>query len=259
MPEPTEYAPGTPSWIDIGATDVDALKTFYTSLFGWTAEDAGPPELTGGYGMFRLNGLDVAGYSAQQDPGPPRWSMYVTVEDADKTAAIATDAGGTVILEPMDVMDVGRMAVISDPQGAVFSIWQPRAHKGAGIVYEPATLGWTELNAIDLDGSRAFYSTVFGWTALTHEGEMQYTEFQLDGASIAGMMELPEQARAMGAPPHWLVYFRVSGCDDFVGKAKKLGANVLMQPMDIEPGRFSVLMDPLGAVFAVIQMNETAA
>jgi predicted enzyme related to lactoylglutathione lyase len=148
MPEKTEYAPGTPSWVDIG-TDVEPAKAFYSSLFKWDCQDAGPPEETGGYGFFLRNGKMVAGYGPQQNPGPPFWSTYVSVSDADATAKEAEAAGGTVVMAPMDVMDAGRMAVFQDPQGAFISAWQPSGHKGAQLVNEPGTLCWNELNSRD--------------------------------------------------------------------------------------------------------------
>src|SRR5690348_6408667 len=129
MPERSSYAPGTPSWVDIG-TDVDAAKKFYGELFGWELEEAGPAEETGGYGMFRKDGKVVAGVGPQQSPGPPFWSTYVSVANADDTAAKVKANGGQVIMDPMDVMSAGRMAVFQDPTGAFFSIWQPGETKG---------------------------------------------------------------------------------------------------------------------------------
>jgi predicted enzyme related to lactoylglutathione lyase len=252
MPERTEYAPGTPSWIDIG-TDVEAAKRFYTGLFGWDAQDAGPVEETGGYGFFLKNGKMVAGYGPQQSPGPPFWSTYVSVSDADETAGKVKANGGQVLMDPMDVMAAGRMAVFQDPTGAFFSVWQPGEHKGAQLVNEPGTLSWNELNTRDVDAAKRFYSAVFGWNCETMEmGPITYTEIKLDGSPTAGMTDMrnvPDEV-----PPHWLVYFAVDDTDATVKKAKELGGSVLVPPMDIPPGRFAVVADDNGAHFAVIKM-----
>jgi uncharacterized protein len=256
MPERSEYAPGTPSWVDIG-TDVEAAKTFYGGLFGWEAQDAGPPEETGGYGFFVKNGKLVAGYGPQQNPGPPVWTSYVSVTDADETAAKIKSAGGQAVMDPMDVMSAGRMGVFQDPTGAFFSIWQPGDHKGAQLVNEPGSLSWNELNTRDVDAAKAFYTAVFGWECNTMEmGPMVYTEIKLGGSPVAGMTDMrnvPDEV-----PPHWLVYFAVDDTDATVAKAQELGGSVFVPPMDIPPGRFAVVADDKGAAFAVIKMAPAA-
>ena len=253
MPERTEYAPGVPCWIDIG-TDVEGAKSFYGSLFKWDCQDAGPPEQTGGYGFFTKNGKMIAGYGPQQNPGPPFWSTYVWVSDADAASKEAEAAGGTVIMAPMDVMDAGRMAIFQDPQGGIISVWQAGTHKGAQLVNEPGALCWNELHSRDVEGSKAFYQSVFGWVPVTHaDGPMPYTEFQLGDQSIAGMMDMPPMIPAE-VPTYWLVYFAVDDADATAAKAQKLGGQVLMPAMDIPVGRFAVLADPQGATFAVIKM-----
>ena len=256
MAERQRYEPGTPSWVDIG-TDVDAARPFYGALFGWTSQDAGPVEETGGYGMFRKDDKVVAGYGPKQTPGPPFWSTYVSVADADKTAAAVKNAGGTALVEPMDVMTAGRMAVFLDHQGAPFSIWQPGEHIGAQLVNEPGTFSWNELNSRDIPGSLDFYTTVFGWDTETHQMPMgSYTEFKLDGRSIAGAIDMtgrvPDQV-----PAHWMVYFSVDDCDASVAKVKDLGGTLVVGPFDLPVGRFAVVQDPQGAHFAVIRTNTT--
>jgi predicted enzyme related to lactoylglutathione lyase len=255
MPERSQYTPGTPCWIDIG-TDVGPAKEFYTSLFGWKTEDAGAPEETGGYGFFMKNGKMVAGFGPKQGEGPPFWSTYVCVSDADQTAKEVEAAGGTVVVPPMDVISAGRMAVFQDTGGAFISAWQPGDHLGAQLVNEDGSLTWNELNTRNVDAAKTFYRKAFGWDPVTHaDGPMPYTEFQVSGQSIAGMMDMPPMVPAE-VPSHWLVYFAVDDADAKVAKAQQLGASVLAPLMDVPVGRFSVLQDPQGAVFAVIRMSE---
>ncbi len=256
----TEYAPGTPSWVDLSSPDLDASAAFYGGLFGWDCIEAGDPAETGGYRMFQLRGATVAGLGPlQENAGPPAWSTYVSVADADATAKAITDAGGTVMVPPMDVMEAGRMLVAADPTGAVFSAWQPKATIGAGIVNEPGALSWNELNTRDPDAAEPFYRAVFGWTANHNDmgGGATYTEWQLDGRSVGGMLDMrgrvPEQI-----PAHWLTYFAVDDTDATVAKTTELGGAVMVPAMDIEPGRFAVVADPQGAFFAVMKMNAPA-
>ncbi|HEX2040814.1 MAG TPA: VOC family protein [Acidimicrobiales bacterium] len=251
MAEFTEYAAGTPSWVDIGVHDIDAAVAFYGTLFGWTVAKAAPD--SGGYRMALLREKAVAGVGPAQDPGPPRWTTYVSVADADTTTAAVREAGGTVLLEPMDVLDAGRMAVFSDPTGVVLSIWQPGQHRGAQLANEPGTFCWSELNSRDTETAAAFYEAVFGWKADTTTEPTQYTQFVLDGRSVAGMLDMagrvPDEV-----PAHWLVYFGSADVDGTVAAAQQEGGQVFVGPMDIPAGRFAVLGDPQGAVFAVFHM-----
>ena len=162
-----------------------------------------------------------------------------------------------VFVEPMDVLDVGRMAVFADPTGAACAIWQPKQHKGAGLVNEPGSLAWNELNTRDTSTAAAFYTDVFGWDPATSQmGDMVYTEWKLGGKTIGGMMTMPAQVPAE-VPSHWLAYFAVADCDATVSAATGLGATVMAPPIDIPAGRFSVLLDPAGAVFGVIALQAT--
>jgi predicted enzyme related to lactoylglutathione lyase len=243
------YEHGVPSWVDLGTPDPTKAAEFYSALFGWTVQQ-GPPE-AGGYAIAELRGRPVAGLGPQQNPGPPVWSTYVNVDDADKAVAAATEAGGTVFVPPMDVMEVGRMAFFADPVGAVIGVWQPGAHKGAGIVNEPGTLTWNELVTTDTAAAQQFYEKVFGWGAVTHgEGAGAYTEFQVAGRSIAGMMAKPAEMPDM--PPYWGVYFNVADTDATAKRVGELGGTVMMPPRDIEPGRFAVVADQTGAMFQVL-------
>jgi uncharacterized protein len=250
----TSYPPNTPSWVDLATPDIEASKAFYGALLGWTAV-VGPPE-AGGYTMFQKGGKNVAGAMPIMMEGqPPAWMTYVNVEDADATVDLVKKAGGMVFVEPMDVMDVGRMAVFADPTGAAIGLWQARAHIGADLANEPGTFCWNELQTRDSAAAKAFYLEVFGWGAHTSEGQaMTYTEWKRADATIGGMMDMPAEVPAE-VPSYWLVYFAVEDCDATVAKANELGAATLVPAMDVEPGRFSVLMDPTGASFAVIRMN----
>jgi predicted enzyme related to lactoylglutathione lyase len=247
--EVDSYEHGVPSWVDLGTPDAAKTAEFYSALFGWTVQQ-GPPE-AGGYAIAELRGRPVAGIGPQQNPGPPVWSTYVNVDDADTVVEQVKDANGTVLMPPMDVMEVGRMSFFSDPMGAVIGVWQPKLHRGAGIINEPGTLTWNELVTTDTDEAQRFYEKVFGWGAATHgEGVGAYTEFQVSGRSIAGMMLKPPEMP--DTPPYWGVYFAVADTDDSAKRIGELGGTVVMPPRDIEPGRFAIAADPTGAVFSVI-------
>ncbi len=257
MVERTSYAPGTPSWVDLGSPDPVAAATFYSGLFGWTASVAPQPE-AGGYTMMEKNGLPVAGIGSKMSPDQPTvWTTYVTVEDADASAKLAADAGGTILMPPMDILDVGRMAILMDTGGAVFAIWQPRAHVGARLVNEPNTLCWNELATRDIEAAKSFYGTLFGWTGDTVPmDDMAYTEWKLaDGSSMGGMMAMDDNYPPE-VPPHWLVYFAVDDADATTARCTALGGTVTVPPTDIPPGRFAVLSDPQGALFAVLKLAE---
>jgi predicted enzyme related to lactoylglutathione lyase len=261
MPDIDQYAPGTPSWVDVSAPDTDAAAAFYSGLFGWTAGAAGPLETTGGYRMMSMRGRAVAGMGPTREGGPPPlWSTYVTVADADAGAAAITAAGGTVILEPMDVLQAGRMAVALDPQGAMFRIWEARESPGCQIVGEPGAFAWSELATTDREAAAAFYGAVFGWTteAAPDAGGIDYTMIELDGRGIAGMLDL-EGTYPQGVPPSWLVYFAVADCAATVARASELGGAVRMGPTTIPAGTFAVLADPADATFAVIEPSPEMA
>ncbi|MGH8993865.1 MAG: VOC family protein [Acidimicrobiia bacterium] len=253
MSEVTEHAPGTPSWVDLATSDAEAAEAFYTALFGWTSEDQG--EEAGHYRMLRKGGRDVAAlYPMGPEQGPPRWNTYVTVEDVDAAVDRVDPAGGTVIAAPFDVLDVGRMAVISDPAGAVVALWESRGHLGAGLVNEPGALCWNELITGNRERASAFYAAVLGWSSRTSQmGPMTYTEFITGERTIAGMMEMA------GVMPQWNVYFAVEDADVTITAATGLGASVLQPAMDLpDVGRFATLADPQGAAFSVVQLAAPA-
>jgi predicted enzyme related to lactoylglutathione lyase len=254
MPERTEYAPGTPNWVDLGTSDKDAAKKFYNGLFGWEYADQGDD--MGNYTIASKNGKPVAGMmenSGDQAGMPPAWGSTVAVADADESTKKAKDAGATVIMGPDDVGDAGRLSMIIDPAGAFLGLWQAKEHIGSYLVNEHGSFTWTELMTPDPAAVAPFYGEVFGWKADAQDmGGMQYTMWTLNGEGIAGAMKPPMD----GIPPHWGVYFAVDDADKTVEQAKKAGATVMMEPMDGPPGRMATLADPQGAVFSVIKLAE---
>ena len=267
MSERTEYAPGTPSWADNASADPAKAAKFYSQLFGWETVDRMPPEADGEYHVASLRGKDVAALGSQPMEGVPAvWNTYVTVEDVEATAEKVKEAGGTVMMEPFDVFDAGRMAVFADPSGAVFMAWKANQMIGAYIVNEPNTMSWNELATRDVEGSKEFYGKVFGWQTNDMEfGGSTYTVWSLPGVEvgqgngIGGMMEMNEQFPA-DLPPHWLVYFAVEDADATAARAGELGGTAIAEPFDVEGvGRIAVLGDPNGAAFAVMTPASDAA
>ena len=252
-----EYAPGTPSWVELSSSDPDAAAAFYREVMGWQATEPGPVEETGGYRMFQQDGKNIGGLMGHMQEGQPTvWSTYVSVADADDTASKVKAAGGSVVVEPMDVMDLGRMAFFADPTGAVFGVWQPKSFNGADLVNEPGSLCWNEVLTRDSETDKQFYPVVFGWDAArpSFEGAPEtYVVWELGGKPVGGMMQMNDAFPA-DVPPHWSVCFAVSDCDATTDKARELGATVTFEPMDMAIGRFSGLIDPQGAPFTLMQM-----
>jgi uncharacterized protein len=254
MPERSAYDPGTPSWVDLGTSDPGAAKRFYGSLFGWEAEDAGPPEETGGYAFFMLDGKRIAGVSGlMSEQQPVAWATYVSTDDADAVTARAREAGAMIVAEPMDVMDAGRMAFFHHPAAGAIGVWQPGRHTGAELVNEPGSFTWNELHTGDLAGAEAFGQEVFGWRAEEQDfGGFPYAIVHSGDAQVAGMTGMPPGLPG-DTPAHWMVYFAVEDCDASAAQIAELGGSVLGDPMDIPGvGRFAPAMDPQGAVFAVL-------
>jgi uncharacterized protein len=248
------YDDGVPSWVDISSPDLAGSRKFYAGLFGWNCPE-GPPE-AGGYSVCDIGGKTVAGIGPQMNPDfPPMWTTYVNVDDASATAAKVAPAGGTVLAEPMDVMDAGRMAILADPLGAVIGLWQPNQHIGAQLANETNTYGWSELITTDLDTSKAFYGAVFGWGAADQGppgGPPAYTEWKVGDRSVGGMM-LKSADMPADMPPNWGVYFMTADLDATLAKVKDLGGSSVFGPTEIEPGTFAVIADNVGAFFNVMQ------
>lgn len=254
-----DYPPGTPSWVELSSPDTDASASFYGRLLDWEVTEPGPAEETGGYRMFQQDGARVAGLMGHMQEGQPTaWSTYISVADADETARRVKDAGGTTIVEPMDVMDIGRMAFFADPSGAAFGIWQPKTFTGADLVNEPNSLCWNEVLTRDPEAGKAFYRTVFGWDAGRPGFECapdSYVVWESGGRQVGGQMEMTDEYFPPSIPPHWGVCFAVADCDATVARARELGATITNEPMDMAIGRFAGIVDPQGASFTVMRIT----
>jgi predicted enzyme related to lactoylglutathione lyase len=254
----TSHRPGTFSWVDLAAHDVDAAERYYSQLFGWTAErmpfGPGADEV---YVMLRKNGHDAAAMytmdPVQKAQGmPSAWLSYVTVESADRTAVRARELGATVLADAFDVMEMGRMALIGDPTGAMFAAWEPRKHAGAAIKDDPGSLCWNELATRDLDRAVAFYATLFDWTPVPFEASPVPYTMMMNGETPAGGIYtmLPQME---GIPPHWAPYFAVEDTDDTLRRSGELGGTLMAPPDDIPGiGRLAGLRDPQGGTFWVL-------
>jgi predicted enzyme related to lactoylglutathione lyase len=252
MGERTQYAPGTFSWADVTTTDQDGAKRFYSGLFGWEADDR-PVGDGVYYSMMHLDGRDVAAISPQpqqqREAGlPPAWNNYITVESADSAADRASELGATVHAPPFDVMDVGRMAVIQDPQGAFFIAWEARSNIGAQLVNVPGALCWNELASPDPGVSADFYGSLFRWTTEEMEGSnIPYLVIRNGERGNGGIRELGDDP----APPHWMPYFGTDDIERALARAGELGGSSLAGPVTAGPGQIGVVRDPQGAVFGI--------
>jgi uncharacterized protein len=274
MPERDGYIPGVPCWVDTSQPDPEAAVAFYGGLFGWEFRDAMPPGSEGKYFIGQIRGGDVAAVGSIPEAAPQvaMWNTYVWVESADETASKVRDAGGRTMMEPFDIMDAGRMAVFTDPEGAVFCVWQAKENKGAGIVNEHGSLNFNGLNTRDVEGAKAFYGSVFGWTTLALPGgaEMWTLSGYGDHLEERYHPDLRKMVRESGAPEdfvdvvasinpipddqpdtpaHWSVTFAVDDADAIAERVAELGGKVVAAPFDAPWVRMTVLSDPQGAVF----------
>lgn len=251
------YKQGEFCWYELGTRDLAAAVKFYTELMNWgtLTHDMGE---YGKYYIFQSEGQDVGGGYLLAGPQfeciPPHWMPYVWVDDVDASATKAAEIGGKVVAPPMDMPNIGRMAVLQDQQGAHFAVFMGREYAGASRLAKPGRFAWTELLTTDDAAARQFYTQLLGWnfTEMPMGPGMSYTVYQIDGKPAAGMMKMAGP-QFKGVPPHWTSYLSVADCDATVARASKLGAKVLLPAQDIpNVGRFSVLQDPTGAVFAVM-------
>jgi len=259
MPHIQKNQPGSFCWIELTTSDQNAAKKFYGALFGWAPDDLpiGPDDF---YTIFRLEGQSAAaGYTLRpehKEKGiPPHWMIYIAVESAERAVERASKAGGKVIEPAFDVMEAGRMAVLQDPTGAYFCVWQAKKNSGIGIAEVDGTLCWADLNTPDAARAARFYSDVFRWkiTADTDDSPPSgYMHIQNGEEYIGGIP--PVRPNNPRTPANWLAYFQVSNCDATAAKAKQLGARFYLEPMTMENvGRFAIIADPQGAVFAIFQ------
>jgi predicted enzyme related to lactoylglutathione lyase len=276
MPERDGYIPGVPCWVDTSQPDPEKALPFYQGLFGWEFEDVMPDGSDIPYFIGRIRGGDVGAVASVPEGAPPMamWNTYIWVESADETASKARDAGGAVLAEPFDVMDSGRMAVLADPEGAVFNIWQAKGHKGSKVVNEHGAVNFNGLATRDPDRAKAFYGAVFGWQTLdlpagamwTLPGYGDHLEENSPGLreQMAGMgapdgfIDVvaalnPIAAGDSGTPPHWSVTFGVDDADATAAKARELGGEVLAGPLDAPWTRMAIVKDPQGATFVASQ------
>jgi predicted enzyme related to lactoylglutathione lyase len=252
MPTRDSAPVGAPCWIDLFTSNPDKSRAFYGELFGWTSESA---EEFGGYINFSKDGTMVAGAMGNDGSSgqPDAWSVYLASDDAKATVDAAVANGSQVIVDAMDVGDLGTMAVVTDAGGAAIGIWKPGQHKGFGVWDEPGTPGWFELHTRDYDKSVAFYRTVFGWDAHTASDtpEFRYTTLGEGDGQLAGIMDasafLPD-----GVPAHWSVYFRVESTDAALARTVELGGAIVLPAEDTPYGRLAQATDPTGALFKLV-------
>jgi hypothetical protein len=238
--------------VDLGVSDIAKAKAFYSGLFGWDIQD-GPPE-AGGYSMCLLGGRPAAGIGPQMGPDetPATWTTYIATQDADETCQAIKAAGGQILAEPFDVLDVGRMAIAVDPGGAVFGVWQARTHTGTQVANEPGALAWNENMSRDFEGNKAFYHAVFGYDFgdLSSEG-FNYATLDLAGRPVGGIGELDANFPPE-VPASWSTYFGVTDAEAAVARATELGGSVARAVWDSPYGRMAVLADDQGAAFAIV-------
>ncbi len=272
MRERDGYIPGVPCWVDTSQPDPEAAVAFYGGLFGWELADAMPPEAPGRYFIARLGGGSVAAVASQAEGAPSvaTWNTYIWVDSAEEAAAKVLQAGGRVVTDPFDVTEAGRMAVCSDPEGALFCLWQARQHRGAQIVNEPGSLNFNSLNARDAAGAKSFYGSVFGWETLDLGGAGMWRLPGYGGFLEQSEPGLRERMAESGAPEgfedvvaalnpiaedqpdtpaHWSVTFAVEDADATAARASELGGSVLVAPFDAPWVRMAVIADPQGATF----------
>jgi uncharacterized protein len=260
MPERDGYQHGVPCWVDTWQEDPDTAATFYAGLFGWDVEKAAPPGTDARYYVCRLHGSDVAAIGSPPRAGmPPAWTTYVWVDDADAVAGSAVEAGGSLVAEPFDSLDGGRVAIVADRAGAVFGVWKPGAHRGAQRIDEPSAYSMSFLRTPDPEGAEAFYGAVLGWTTEAF-GSLLLSRVR---GYVGGVPEQPvprDVVAAMarggdGEAAHWRVDFWIADADAAAARATELGGSVVAAPEDAGPFREALLADPAGATFSVSQVT----
>ncbi|MDO0925353.1 VOC family protein [Streptomyces sp. TG1A-8] len=244
---------GTPCWVSLMAHGLGATEEFYEALFGWEFEP-GPQQL-GPYVRVLLDGREVAGMG-QLPPDhrlPIAWTPYFASADVDRTADRIRLCGGTVAVGPLDSADAGRLAIASDPGGAVFGIWQKAPHRGSALTGVPGTPAWNELLTFDTGSVAKFYETVFGYEEERVESaDLDYVTLRLDGRPVAGIHGVGH-APPRDRGPFWLTYFEAGDVDATLREVTRLGGRVLEGAHDGPHGRAATVADPEGAVFSVLR------
>lgn len=258
----TTHAPGAPNWFELATPEPERAKRFYTALMGWTANDEPIPE-GGVYSIFQLEGRDVAACCAMPEPMraagvPAHWGVYFNIEDCDATVDAVRAAGGTVIAEPFEVTGALRMAVVRDPEGVAFNLFEPHQHLGVCAIREPRAIGWVELASRDIAAAEAFYTRVFGWHMEDHPAApapSAYRIFCAGGERQGGLLQMTPDWD--GIPPHWSIYLYVEDVDAMVHKAVALGGSVHVSAFDAPGvGRIARIADPTGAGAYLIALGE---
>jgi uncharacterized protein len=273
MSERDGYEPGVPCWVATFHPDPEKAVGFYTELFGWEATNVMSPESSSEYYVCKRRGRDVAAISSESGGAPsvPAWNTYIWTESADDTVSKVTEAGGSVVIEPFDRLDAARIAVVADPAGAVFGLWQPGEHRGARLVNEPGAWSMSQLNTGDTEAAKAFYSAVFGWETDTFDmGEGEITLWRVPGY-VGGEPSQPVSREVVGVmvpvsgdrspedvSAYWSVDFWVDDVDMAADKAAELGGEVKEWPFHTSVGRTAILADPQGAVFSVSKVGSSA-
>jgi hypothetical protein len=246
----TAFAPGTPSWVDLLTGDTEKAEAFYGGLFGWTFQ--ANPEF-GGYITASSDGYPVAGMMGRTNqPAPAAWNTYISTADIDATVAAATAAGGQVAMSVMAISDIGKMAYLIDPAGAMVGLWQAGTHTGFGKYNEPGSVTWDEHHSKNFAASTAFYTSVFGWQLekTSDSDEFRYYQGQIDGETVAGLMDSAAYLPA-DVGSHWVVYFSVADADGALARAVELGGSVIEDAKDTPFGRVADLCDSTGVPFKI--------
>ncbi len=249
----TRNASGTPCWFDMTVPDKKVAMDFYGSLFGWEFSDDY-------YNMCLVRGKQVAAvvepWPGTEPPEQSNWTTYLAVNDLDATIDKIRSAGGRIDKETTDVMELGRMAIASDPTGGTFGLWEAGTHLGSAVVNEPGAPCWHELTSKDTAAASNFYATVFGYELEPMGAEgFDYTVLKVSGEPVGGIYGDADQRPSAGHGA-WLIYFGIDDTDAAARQATASGGKVLSSPEDTPYGRMAILADPFGAHLAVIKLPQ---
>lgn len=251
----TAWPEGTPCWVDLGVPDIKKAIDYYSAQFGWDIPLGG--EEVGGYSVATIGGRQVAGVGPKMggEQQPTMWTTYLAVDDADATAAKIKGAGGQIIMEPMDVMDLGRMAVAMDTTGGAFGIWQSRKHTGFQVANVPGSVTWNEHMSHDWETAKKFYEAVFGYEFEDMSGEgFSYATLKIGGNMVGGIGGYPQEVPA-GVPGSWTVYFGTADTDAAAATATRIGGTQEHAPVDTPYGRMAMVADDQGARYSLMSVQ----